>query len=70
MKINTTFHVLVFLMAILTFSIPFVTLAQQNLVPDEVVATAETDANKDVSKLLWFGTGCLLSGVVFIPLPS
>ena len=30
MKINSTFHVLIFLMAVLTFSIPFVALAQQN----------------------------------------
>ena len=70
MKLNSTFHVLVFFIAILTFSLPFGTLAQQNFVPAEVVAAAETDANKDVSKPLWFGTGCLLSGLVFVPLPS
>ena len=70
MKINTMFHVLVFFIAVLTFGMPFVTLAQQNLVPAEVVAAAEADANKDVNKPLWFGTGCLLSGLMFFPLPS
>ena len=44
MKINSTFHVLVFLMAVLTFSTPFVALAQQNPVKAETEAVAEQDA--------------------------
>ena len=35
MKINSTFHVFVFLIAGLTFSKPFVIFAQQNLVQTE-----------------------------------
>ncbi len=65
MKINTIFHVLVFFMAVLTFSMPFVTMAQQNLVQTEAATAAEADANKDVSKLLCFGAGCVLSVLFF-----
>lgn len=68
MKINTTFHVLVFLMAVLTLSMPFITLAQQNSVEAQAIVDAATvDANKDVNKPLWLGTGCLLSGLLFLP---
>ena len=65
MKINATFHVLVFLMAGLIFSMPFVTMAQQNFVQAEAVTAAEADANKDVSKLLCFSAGCVLSAFFF-----
>lgn len=68
MKINTTFHVLVFLMAVLTLSMSFITLAQQNSMEAQITAVAEADANRDVNKPLWFGTGCLLSGLTFLPL--
>ena len=68
MKLNTTFHTLVLFMAALTFSMPFVTLAQQNSVEAQAIVDAATaDANKDVNKPLWFGTGCLLSGLLFVP---
>lgn len=70
MKINSTFHAFVFLMAVLVFSMPFAALAQQNSVEAQAIVDATTDANKDVKKPLWFGTGCLLSGLVFLPLPS
>ncbi|MCY4553898.1 MAG: hypothetical protein OXC79_09510 [Candidatus Poribacteria bacterium] len=62
MKIRSTFHVLVLLMAVLTFSMPFVTFAQQASVADEqakAVADGERDAEARVSKGLWFGVGCL-----------
>ena len=52
------FHIFVFFMAVLTFSMPFGTLAQQNAWR----AAAERDAEADVSKPLWFGAGCLLLG--------
>ena len=70
MKINTTFHVLVLFMAVLTFSMPFATLAQKNSVEAQAIIDAATeDANKDVSKPLWFGAGFLLSGLLFLPIP-
>ena len=62
MKIRSTFHVLVFLMAVLTFSLPFVTFAQQAAVQAEqrkAIADAERDAEARVNKGLWFGVGCL-----------
>ena len=71
MEINAAFRVLVFWVAVLIFSIPFISFAQQRLVcaEDIAVAAAETDANKDVSKPLWFGAGSLLSGLLFLPIP-
>ena len=63
MNINSTFHASVFLMAVLVFSMPFVTLAQQNseiadtksaAVRDTksenqlLIATATVDAKRDV----------------------
>ena len=69
MKINSTFHVLVFLMAVLIFSMPFVTFAQQHSVQAEAITAAEQDANKDVNKFLWFGVGCILSGLFFLSEP-
>ncbi|MCY4552547.1 MAG: hypothetical protein OXC79_02625 [Candidatus Poribacteria bacterium] len=73
MKISSTFHVLVFLMSLLTFSVPFVTFAQQNSGQTEVSepigaqdanaarletkAAAEQDASNDINKPLWFGIG-------------
>ncbi len=67
-KISKTFHVFAFLMAVITFSMPFATLAQPNLVAAQAESDAVADANKDVNKPLWFGAGCLLSGLVFLPL--
>ena len=70
MKIHSTFHVLVLFMAVLIFSMPFVTLAQQNSGQAEAMITAEQDANKDVNKPFWVGAGCLLSGAsLFLPTP-
>ena len=68
-KISSTFHVSVLFMAVLTFSMPFVTIAQQNSVQAEAATTAEADANKDVSRLLCFSAGCVLSAVFFLPSP-
>ncbi len=70
MKINARFHVWVFFTAMLTLSVPFVTLAQQNSMEEQAIAEAEADANKDVNKPLWFATGSLLSGLTFVPLPG
>ena len=49
-------------MAVLTFSMPFVTFAQQNLQMEAIVA-AERDAQNDVNKGLWFLGGCF-GGVI------
>jgi hypothetical protein len=70
MKINSIFRVLVFGGILLTFNMSFAALAQRNLVVAQAEADATSDANKDVNKPLWFGTGCLLSGLVFLPLPG
>lgn len=68
MKISSTFYV--FGIVVLAFSIPLATLAQPNLVVVQAEIDAAADANKDINKLLWFGTGCLLSGLTFLPIPG
>ena len=74
MKINTTFHVLAFLMAVLMFSMPFVILAQESStqvedksvihqIPVDVLAkaSAERDAEADAKQFLWIGGNFLLT---------
>jgi hypothetical protein len=68
-KTSSTFHVSFLFMAVLTFSMPFVSIAQQNSVQAEAATIAEADANKDVSKLLCFSAGCVLSALFFLPSP-
>lgn len=66
MKIRSTFHVLVCLVAVLTFSMPFITFAQQASGADGSAAAttdAERDAEARVNKGLWFGVGCLATTV-------
>ena len=53
----------------LTFSTPFVTIAQQTFVQAEAATAAEADASKDVNKLLCFSAGCVLSALFFLPSP-
>lgn len=48
---------------------PLVVLAQQHSVQAEAIIAAEQDANKDVNKPFWFGAGCILSGLFFLPTP-
>ena len=62
MKINSMFHVSVFLMAVLTFSMPFIVIAQQNSPILEARTVAQHDAQSDVNKMMWFGAGSLVSG--------
>ena len=69
MKITLAFHVSVLFMASLILSRPFVTLAQQHSVQAEAIIAAEQDTNKDVNKPFWFGAGCILSGLFFLPDP-
>ena len=63
MRTHATFHTFVVLIAILTVNLPFSAIAQQNSGSVEAKIAAERDAEADVSKPLWFGTGCLLFGV-------
>ena len=72
MSRNVRFHVLVFCMAVLVFSLPFATYAQQNSVPVgaetaaaqdanairlEAKVAAERDASSGINRPLWFGAG-------------
>ena len=73
MRIRSTFHILSVLTVILTFSMPFAILAQQNSVQTEVSeaaaeqdrkpttleikVTAEQDASNDFNDFLWFSVG-------------
>ena len=66
MKINSMFHVFVFFMAILTFSMPFAALSQQNSVRAEAIAAAEQDASANVNTALWFWGGCAGGVLVFL----
>lgn len=57
-ELKKSLQILALLMALLTFSTPFVTFAQQNLQMEAIVA-AERDARADVNTGLWFLGGCL-----------
>lgn len=76
------FQKLITLIIVLMLSIPFVALAQQNSVQTEAEVsavqdasdvrlktkiTAEQDANNDINKFLWFGSGVGVSTIV-VPL--
>ena len=75
MRIRSTFHISVLFMAMLLFSMPFVTLAQQVSVQAEAIAAGEADAEADVQKTLWFALGCffpvlgVVAGCVIAPSP-
>ena len=73
MNRDSTFHVSVFLMAVLIFSMPFSTLAQQqqNTVA-EAEAQAIADAKADTDKASWFMGGCFLNifGIVVAKLST
>lgn len=53
MKLSSPFHILVFYMAFLVFSMPLVTLAQQGSV----------HAEANVNRPLWFAVGCLFTSL-------
>ena len=59
-KGNVLFKILAFLMAVLTFSMPLATLAQQDYsIQIEARTDAEADAEARTNKVIWFGLGCL-----------
>lgn len=66
MKINSMFHVLVFLMVVLVFSMPFAALSQQNSMRAEAIAAAEQDVRANVNTALWFWGGCAGGVLVFL----
>ncbi len=64
MKANLKFRsqFLAFFMAVLIFSIPFITLAQQNSVEAQAKMAAERDAETDLNRWAWYiyGFACCL----------
>ncbi len=58
MKIDSTFHFFVFLMALLTFGMPFVTFAQQLSVQVEAMNAAQRDAVDRTNQNIWRAFGC------------
>ena len=62
-ELKNPLQIVALLIALLTFSTPFATFAQQNSLQMEAIVAAERDAQNDVNKGLWFLGGCL-SGVV------
>lgn len=48
------------------FSMPFVSLAQQNTIQAQAIADAEQDVSMDVNGTLWFLGGCLGNITVII----
>ena len=62
MKIGSVYHILVFFVVILVFSMSFVTFAQQNSELSEAVVAAERDAKTDVDQSAWWIRGCCLFG--------
>ena len=63
MRISSIFHVLVFFMAVLMFSMPFVTHAQEDMWKLEATTAAERDAETDTKQVLWIG-GTFILGLV------
>ena len=58
MRMISLFHTLVFMVTVLTFSMPFVTLAQQNALQAKAIVDAEKDAAINVDTTRWFWRGC------------
>ena len=67
MQINSIRHVLSFFMAVLIFSMPVITFAQQNptetqaQIAAKARAQAIADAENDANRGAWFVTGCFLN---------
>ncbi len=63
MNIGRIFHILVFVMAVLVFSMSIAAFAQQNSELFEAVSAAEQDAKADVNQINWWLSGCCLYGI-------
>ena len=70
MKIGRIFHILVFVTAVLVFSMSFVTFAQQNSELFKTVIAAEQDAKTDVNQFNWWLYGSCLIGVIASQAPQ
>ena len=57
-ELKNILQILALLMVVLTFSMPFVTFAQQNSLQMEAIVAAERDAQADINKGLWVLGGC------------
>ena len=64
MNIGRIFHILVFVMAVLVFSMSIAAFAQQNSELFKAVSAAEQDAKAEVNQFEWWGSGCMLVGVI------
>lgn len=70
-ELKSPVQILALLMAMLIFSMPLVTFAQQNSLQAEAIVAAQRDAQADVNQFMWFGGtfilsvvgGCLLGSV-------
>jgi len=75
MKIDSTFHFFVLFMALLTFGMPFVTLAQQFSVQAEAMNAAQRDAVARTNQNMWRAFGCfgglfgVAGGYLYEPAP-
>ena len=69
MKIHPMFHVFTLLIVSLIFSMPLLTLAQENPIEPaqseqvQAIQDAERDAEAHINKGMWFGIGCIFPGV-------
>ena len=64
MNIGRLFHILVFVMAVLVFSMSIAAFAQQNSELFDAVIAAEQDAKAGVNQLNWWTSGCGLIGFI------
>lgn len=64
MNIGRIFHILVFVMAVLVFSMSIAAFAQQNSELFEAVNAAEQDAEAEVNQINWFLYGSCLLGAI------
>ncbi|MYA72474.1 hypothetical protein F4009_21135 [Candidatus Poribacteria bacterium] len=75
MKIDSAFHFFVLFMALLTFGMPFGTLAQQLSVQAEAMNAAQRDAVARTNQNMWRAFGCfgglfaVTGGYLYEPAP-
>lgn len=70
MKTCSIFHVSVFIMIALVFSMPFITFAQQYDDSDVAILHAKRDAKNDVNESKWFLAGCLGGALVIFAISA
>lgn len=60
---RTTFYTYVTLMGVLMFSMPALSFAEQHYTTEDAIADAMRDAERDISRVLWFSSGVCLTCV-------